>query len=859
MAAVTAAVAGGLAIAGGVAKGISGYRDKKKAKNKQKQAEQALADAQDDLKAVDTSNPFKDAKNAYAGLENKMSGLENVYEDQENVYADMENKMKGQKNAFEGMENKFEGMENAFEDLTVNTQQAEFEAQQNQQMQANIMSQMAGAAGGSGIAALAQSMANQGALQSQKAAASIGAQEAANQKLAAKADQDINMATAEEGSRIQTMQAQEQSRLDTQERQADMEIQRTQMGAEEAMQSARLGEASRLQMAEATEASKLQELKAGGEMQIQTQKAEGDMWSAGMEMQKATTMMDAAMSQSQQAAAAKQAGDDKMWGGIGGAISGIGGLFSDKRLKENIIKIKYSDSGIPIYHFNYKGDNITWTGTMAQDLLSLGKEDAVFEENGYYKVKYNLIDVDMKKVTPSPLKQLDEGGAMGATPQEDMNKRKDMTDAGLDILSGAKAKLNWDELQRDIKNIEPETMKIRKLKDQLLRDKERKAYEVKEMITLPQAYTEGGFVLIKEYKKELEKALIEEDEVAKGIVKTKLAALAETVKVVKDNIQEFYEDHFETESLLSKGVSQQQISFATQMYCKNPDLQVVYAVEQDVLSGYTDYYGELVVEGGQYCVVEDFYGNKVMINVIDGNKDMFIRNNLKATEYITFLNETFEQAQEANAGKEAVKIDLGRIEYKIDSLFGYNDGTASKEQNELVMMFCHDSEVLRDGSTFRRHLYEHPNIENLNYGGFDWERLEFKLPLGPGDKNHWADNITEEDKLRLVDALINVDNPFFNINLLRTLVKEYYTYKLENAWWKGMGYPEGKLEIMRLKQNELVKARFKKEKAEAAKNGMLKFKFDGKVYPTGMTPAKVKKQEEERGKAAEKANPELNQ
>ena len=482
-----------------------------------------------------------------------MAGLDNVYEDQENVYEGMENKMKGQKNAFEGMENKFEGMENAFEDLTVNTQQAEFEAQQNQQQQANIMSSMAGAAGGSGIAALAQSMANQGALQAQKASASIGSQEAANQKLAAKADQDINMATAEEGSKIQTLQAQEQSRLDTQERQADMEIQRTQMGAEEAMQAARLGEASRLQMAEAQEASKLQELEASGEMEVQKLKGEGDMWSAGMEMDKAKTQMDVAMGQSSQAAAEKEAGDKKMWGGIGGAISGLGGL-SDKRTKENIIKIKYSESGIPIYHFNYKGDNTTWTGTMAQDLLELGREDAVFEENGLYRVKYNLIDVDMKKVTPSPLKQLDERGAMGATPREDMNKRKDMTDAGLDILSGAKAKLNWDELQRDIKNIESETMKIRKLKDQLLRDKERKAYEVKETITLPQAYTEGGFVLIKEYKKELEKALIEEDEVAKGIVKTKLAALAETVKVVKDNIQEFYEDHFEAETMLSNNL-----------------------------------------------------------------------------------------------------------------------------------------------------------------------------------------------------------------------------------------------------------------------------------------------------------------
>ena len=839
MAAVTAIVGGAIAVGVGVAKGISGAKAKKAARKKQEAAEAALKEAQEGLKNVDTSNPFKDAKNAYAGLDN-------VFEDQENVYEDMENKMKGQKNAFEGMENKFEGMENAFEDLTVNTQQAEFEAQQNQQQQANIMSSMAGAAGGSGIAALAQSMANQGAMQAQKASASIGSQEAANQKLAAKADQDINMATAEEGSKIQTMQAQEQSRLDTQERQADMEIQRTQMGAEEAMQAARLGEASKLQMREAE-----------GEMEVQELKGEGEKWSSEMEMDKQKTLMDAAMSQSQAAGAEKAAANESMWSGFGGAASAIGGL-SDIRAKENIIKIRYSDSGIPIYHFNYKGDNTTWTGTMAQDLLKLGREDAVYEKDGLYRVKYNLIDIDMKKVKPSPLKQLEQGGAMGKTPQEDMNKRKDMTDAGLDILSGAKAKLNWDELQKDIKNIEPESMKIRKLKDQLLRDKERKAYEVKEMVTLPPAYAEGGFVLVKDYKKELEIALEEEDDVAKGVVKAKLAALAETVRVVKDNIQEFYEDHFEAESLLSKGVSQQQISFATQMYCKNPELKVIYAVEQDILSGYTDYYGELVSKGGQYCVVEDFYGNKVMINVIDGNKDMFIRNNLKATEYINFLNETFEEAQKANAGNAAVKIDLGRIEYKIDTLFGYNDGTASKEQNELVMMFCHDSEVLRDGSTFRRHLYEHPNIENLNYGGFDWGKLEFNLPLGPGDKNHWADNITEDDKLKLVDSIINVDSSFFNMNLLRTLVKEYYTYKLENAWWKGMGYPEGKLDIMRLKQNELMKARFKKEKAEAAKNGMLKFKFDGKVYPTGMTKAKVKKQEEERGKAAEKANPELN-
>jgi len=76
-------------------------------------------------------------------------------------------------------------MENFAEDLTVNTQQADFQAQQGAQQRANIMQNLQGAAGGSGIAGLAQAMANQGQLQTQQISASIGAQEAANQKLAA--------------------------------------------------------------------------------------------------------------------------------------------------------------------------------------------------------------------------------------------------------------------------------------------------------------------------------------------------------------------------------------------------------------------------------------------------------------------------------------------------------------------------------------------------------------------------------------------------------------------------------------------------------------------------------------------------
>ena len=95
--------------------------------------------------------------------------------------------MEKNKKAYEAIDtsNTYANLENKYEDITVNQQQAQFEAQQNQQNQANIMNQLSGAAGGSGIAGLAQSMANQGQLSSQKAAASIGAQEARNQQLVA--------------------------------------------------------------------------------------------------------------------------------------------------------------------------------------------------------------------------------------------------------------------------------------------------------------------------------------------------------------------------------------------------------------------------------------------------------------------------------------------------------------------------------------------------------------------------------------------------------------------------------------------------------------------------------------------------
>lgn len=77
--------------------------------------------------------------------------------------------------------NVYKGMENVMEDLTVNQQAAQFQAEQEQQGLSNIMGQMSGAAGGSGIAALAQSLAGQQSQNLRRASADIGRQEQANQ------------------------------------------------------------------------------------------------------------------------------------------------------------------------------------------------------------------------------------------------------------------------------------------------------------------------------------------------------------------------------------------------------------------------------------------------------------------------------------------------------------------------------------------------------------------------------------------------------------------------------------------------------------------------------------------------------
>ena len=118
-----------------------------------------------------------------AGRKDRINEQKAAIAEQEKMKKEYENL--DTSNLAAGFKNPYQNLENTFEDLTVNQQQAQFEAQQFQQSQANIMQNLQGAAGGSGIAGLAQTLANQGILNAQRSSASIGMQEAQNQRMAA--------------------------------------------------------------------------------------------------------------------------------------------------------------------------------------------------------------------------------------------------------------------------------------------------------------------------------------------------------------------------------------------------------------------------------------------------------------------------------------------------------------------------------------------------------------------------------------------------------------------------------------------------------------------------------------------------
>ena len=103
-------------------------------------------------------------------------------------------------------QNFYSGLENPYEDLTVNTQAADFAAQQQQQGLANTLDALRQSGGGLGAAALAQSLAAVQSQNLQQASASIAQQEQANRMAAAEGSMQLQMAEAGAAAGIQGME-----------------------------------------------------------------------------------------------------------------------------------------------------------------------------------------------------------------------------------------------------------------------------------------------------------------------------------------------------------------------------------------------------------------------------------------------------------------------------------------------------------------------------------------------------------------------------------------------------------------------------------------------------------------------------
>ena len=84
------------------------------------------------------------------------------------------------------------------------------------------------------------------------------------------------------------------------------------------------------------------------------------------------------------------------------AYDSVVDFFSDRRIKRDIVLVGHTPSGLPLYEFKFVEGmgfdaKTTYRGVMAQDLLDLGRADAVTvpPRGGYMKVDYTKIDADL--------------------------------------------------------------------------------------------------------------------------------------------------------------------------------------------------------------------------------------------------------------------------------------------------------------------------------------------------------------------------------------------------------------------------------------------------------------------------------
>ncbi len=89
--------------------------------------------------------------------------------------------------------------------------------------------------------------------------------------------------------------------------------------------------------------------------------------------------------------------------GTGGAAAPASSMMyavaaSDRRLKENIKKIRVAENGLTIYQYSYKGCEKVYEGVMAQDVLGHTPEAVTIMSNGFFAVNYDMLGLEMREI-----------------------------------------------------------------------------------------------------------------------------------------------------------------------------------------------------------------------------------------------------------------------------------------------------------------------------------------------------------------------------------------------------------------------------------------------------------------------------
>jgi hypothetical protein len=96
----------------------------------------------------------------------------------------------------------------------------------------------------------------------------------------------------------------------------------------------------------------------------------------------------------------------------------LSSFYSDARIKENIEPVGQLDNGLTVYKFNFKGEEVTRIGLIAQEVAELMPEAVSQDEEGLLKVNYDMACQPLRD-EPAQQAHNEDAAQVGGTENED--------------------------------------------------------------------------------------------------------------------------------------------------------------------------------------------------------------------------------------------------------------------------------------------------------------------------------------------------------------------------------------------------------------------------------------------------------